>query len=367
MRALVVGGTGPTGPFIVQGLQQRGYQVSIFHRGTHEIVEIGPDVEHIHGDPHFPETIAAAVGERSFDLVVATYGRIRHLADAFRGRTGRFVSVGGFPVYKGFFDPYELSPPGMTVPVPEKGPVATEADNRFSSLIRQTELAVLDAHPNAAHFRYPYVYGPYQVSPREWSVVRRILDGRGGLILADGGLTLVTRGYAANLAHAVLLAVDRPEQSAGQVYNCGDEVQYSVRQWVELIAAAMGVALEIHNLPYELAGHSDALLLDSGGFHRVMDLHKLRVDLGYRDVVSVPEAVAATVSWLQDNQPDRGGHVEQDIGDTFDYDGEDALLAAYHAAVDSARPLAPSRAEGFRPHSYAHPQTPGQARDHRDR
>ena len=53
MRALVVGGTGPTGPFIVNGLRDRGYGVTIFHRGTHEIPEIPDEVEHIHGDPHF--------------------------------------------------------------------------------------------------------------------------------------------------------------------------------------------------------------------------------------------------------------------------------------------------------------------------
>jgi nucleoside-diphosphate-sugar epimerase len=369
MRALVVGGTGPTGPFLVNGLRTRGYEVTIFHRGTHEVPEIPPDVDHIHGDPHFPETIRDALGDLTFDLVVATYGRIRHLADALAGRTGRFVSVGGFPVYKGFFDPFELNPPGLPVPLPEDGPVAdTEADNRFSYLIRQTEQAVLAAHPTAAHFRYPYVYGPYQVSPREWSVVRRVLDGRPFVIAADGGQNLVTRGYAANLAHAVLLAVDQPDRSAGQVYNCGDEVQYTVRQWVELIAAAMGAEIEVCSLPYDLAGHSDSLLIDSAGFHRVMDLHKLRVDLGYADVVTVPDAVAATVSWLQANQPERGGWTEEHIGDAFDYDAEDRLVAAYRDAVEPLRALAPVRdTDGYRPHSYAHPQAAGQGRDHRGR
>jgi nucleoside-diphosphate-sugar epimerase len=309
MRALVVGGTGPTGPFIVEGLHRRGYEVTIFHRGSHEIPEIPPSVEHIHGDPHFPETIAAALGTATFDLVIATYGRIRHLADALVGRTGRFVSVGGFPVYKGFFDPYELSPAGMTVPVSEDGPVAGEADNRFSYLIRQTEEAVLAAHPDAAHFRYPYVYGPYQVSPREWSVVRRILDGRPFVIAADAGQNLVTRGYAANLAEALLLAVDKPERSAGQIYNCGDEEQYSVQQWVELIAYAMGAEIELQSLPYEIAGHGEPLLIDSAGFHRVMDLRKLQNDLDYHDVVPVREAVAATVSWLEANRPEPGGDV----------------------------------------------------------
>ena len=40
MRTLVVGGTGPTGSFIVNGLRERSREVTIFHRGTHEIVEI---------------------------------------------------------------------------------------------------------------------------------------------------------------------------------------------------------------------------------------------------------------------------------------------------------------------------------------
>ncbi len=367
MRALVVGGTGPTGPFIVGGLRERGYDVTIFHRGTHEIPEIPPEVVHIHGDPHFPETINEALQGRTFDLVVATYGRIRHLAEAFVGRCGRFVSVGGVPVYHGFFDPFERDPPGLTVPVREESRVATEADNRFSFLIRRTEEAVLAAHPDAAHFRYPYVYGPYQLSPREWSIVRRILDGRPFVIVADGGQNLVTRGYAANLAAAVLLAVDQPAPSAGQIYNCGDEVQYTARQWVELVAAALGSELRVESLPYELAGHGDPLLIDSHGFHQLMDLQKLRTDLGYHDVVRVPDAVAATARWLVENPPERGGRIEAHIDDAFDYDAEDRLVEAYRTARAELMPLARAREAGHRPHSYAHPRQPGLAADHRSR
>lgn len=62
--ALVVGGTGPSRPFLVQGLQERGYTVTIFHRGTHEIPEIPANVEHIHGDPL--EVNAYAVFRQAF-------------------------------------------------------------------------------------------------------------------------------------------------------------------------------------------------------------------------------------------------------------------------------------------------------------
>ena len=47
MKALVVGGAGPTGPFIVRGLLDRGYDIAILHRGKHEVEEIPPEVEHM--------------------------------------------------------------------------------------------------------------------------------------------------------------------------------------------------------------------------------------------------------------------------------------------------------------------------------
>jgi hypothetical protein len=40
----------------------------------------------------------------------------------------------------------------------------------------------------------------------------------------------MTHGYAANLAHAVLLAIDNPTAAAGQIYNCGDEEQLALRR-----------------------------------------------------------------------------------------------------------------------------------------
>lgn len=167
-KALVVGGTGPTGPLIVNGLLARGYDVAIFHRGTHESDEIPPSVEHIHGDPHFRETIEQALSGRAFDLVVATYGRIRLLAEVLAGRVNRFIAVGGAAVYRGFKEPDRLFPSGLPVPTAESAQrVVDEDELRFARLLTETEEAVFRAHPSATMFRYPYVYGPHQLIPRE--------------------------------------------------------------------------------------------------------------------------------------------------------------------------------------------------------
>ena len=240
MKALIVGGTGPSGPFLANGLIERGYKVTIFHRGTHEIPEIVPEVAHIHGDPHFRETIEAGLGDRTFDVVIATYGRIRFVAAALAGKTPCFIAIGGVPSYRGYVETAANFPAGLKVPVPEDAPlVMSEQEQRFSWLIKSTEDAVLNTHPNGVVYRYPYVYGPYQLVPREWCIIRRILDKRRTILLPDGGLSLMTHGYAANLAHAVLLAIDNPTAAAGQIYNCGDEEQLSLRQVCEVICGEL--------------------------------------------------------------------------------------------------------------------------------
>ncbi|HJU29415.1 MAG TPA: NAD-dependent epimerase/dehydratase family protein [Candidatus Binataceae bacterium] len=367
MDALVIGGTGPTGPFIVNGLLDRGYRVTILHRGTHEIPEIPPAVAHIHADPHFRETLDDAIGDRSFDLVVATYGRIRVVAEALERKAKRFIAIGGVACYRGFFEPSALFPSGLATPTPEDAPlVASEEEQRFSWLIASTERSVLRSHPTAAVFRYPYVYGPYQLVPREWSIMRRILDKRPHIIVADGGLTLTTHGYAGNLAHAVLLAVDQPKASAGQIYNCGDERQLTVRQIVEVIAREMKHEWEIVNVPARVGSAARPLSLHDPLHHRVMDLFKIKTELGYRDPVPPEEGLARSVRWYLEHQPERGGEIEQRLQDPFDYAAEDELIAIYRESIVRMAAVRFKKVPPT-PHPYPHPKVPGQARDHRNR
>jgi len=367
MKALVVGGTGPTGPFLVNGLIKRGYDVTIFHRGTHEIPEIPSEVEHIHADPHFQETIDEALSGRTFDLAIATYGRIRFVARSLVGKVGRFIGVGGALSYRGFFDPYALSPAGLKVAVPEDAPVVdSDEKSRAPLLIAQTEQSVLECHPTAAYFRYPYVYGPYQVVPREWSVIRRILDNRPHIIVPDGGLTLLTHGYAANLAHAILLAVDQPDASAGQLYNCGDESQLTIRQVIEVIASTMDYELEVVGMPNDLARPARPYTMLETPHHRVLDLTKIKNQLGYIDLYPVEEAIRKTVQWYLEHRPEPGGDVERNLLDPFNYRDEDRLIAAYKSSMQSLLEI-PFDFGTDQHHPYAHPKEPGQDRDHRGR
>jgi nucleoside-diphosphate-sugar epimerase len=346
--ALVIGGTGPTGPFIVEGLIARGYRVTILHTGRHEAPGIADAVEHLHVDPYDGDALEAALAERRFTLCVATYGRLRRIAAIMQRRCERFVSIGGGPAYLGYMNPAWPRPAGLPVPVREDAPRVERPDQDEKGFrIARTEDAVFACHPTATHFRYPIVYGPRQLMPVEWCVVRRLLDGRPHIVLPDGGLTLCHAGYVENLAHAVLLAVDHPDASAGRVYNCGDATVLTLAQRVEVMAAALGRTIEIVSMPWGLALPARPLVMQPLPTHRVYDLARLQGDLGYRDVVDPAEGLARTARWLAEHPPEPGGTEETVLEDPFDYAAEDRLIESWRSAVAGMAAIEWKQEPGF--------------------
>jgi hypothetical protein len=85
-------------------------------------------------------------------------------------------------------------------------------------------------------------------------------------------------------------------------------------------------------MPYELALPAWPLLAQPSTTHRVLDLTRVREQLGHRDVVPAREAVPRTARWLAEHPPERGGVEEMVLTDPFDYAAEDALIDAWNTA-----------------------------------
>jgi len=369
VKALVIGGTGPTGPYLINGLISLGYQVSMMHRGTHDSDEIPVTVPRIIGDPHFRETLTEALSGRRFDLIIATYGRIRYVAEIAGDHCERLITVGGAPCYRGMIQPELLSPVGMPIPLHEDAEKVPDIDEfRFGYLVRISEEAVMEGHADgrysATHFRYPTVYGPRQITPTVWALMRRFTDKRPHIVLPDGGLSLSSRGYAENVAQAVLLAAQQPEASAGQIYNCADDQQFTCAQWVEMIGRAMNSEIEIVTVPDKFAYPARSLMTFFGpADHKFFDLYKIKSELGYRDAVAPMAALEQTVSWYRDNPPTETDAFTRTLAE--DYAMEDALAAIYHESC--ARYATINHIVRDFHHPYPHPKKPGLDRDHRAR
>ena len=60
--ALVVGGSAATGRAIIEELKNRGYEITVFNRGTRND-GLSRDLEFVRGDPHFAGSVRDARAE----------------------------------------------------------------------------------------------------------------------------------------------------------------------------------------------------------------------------------------------------------------------------------------------------------------
>lgn len=365
MDILVIGGTGPTGPFIVNGLVERGHRVTILHSGRHEVDSLPPEsvVPHLHADAFDEAAFRDALGERHFDVVFAMYGRLRAIAQVLVGRTARLFSIGGIAVYEGFSDPEcDVFPRGVRIPAHEDGPLAGPEAARKIRKIRESEEVVFEHHPNATHLRYPYIFGPHQILPREWPLIRRALDKRPYLILPDGGLSLMSSSFATNAAHAVLLAFDRESVSSGQIYNVADERQFDLQMVAQLVADELKHEWEILSLPHAVAYPAYPLLQNHSSSHRIVDAAKIRSELGYHDLVDPESALRETIRWQRDHLHGNAATIERNLQDPFDYAAEDALVARYRDFAAACEAVGFESRPGYSYGYYGPRDNPGGSR-----
>jgi hypothetical protein len=323
-------------------------------------------VPHIHADPFDEGSFREGLGERTFDVVFSMYGRLRMLTEVLMGRTPRLFSIGGVPVYRGFANSEDCFPTGMRVLCREQDAGVGDESAQKIRRIWESEQMVFERHPDATHFRYPYIYGPNQVLPREWPIIRRALDRRPYLILADGGLTLMTSAFVENAAHAVMLAVDHIDRSAGRSYNISDDYMLSLAQVAEVVMDEVGHQMELVSVPHAAARPARSLLQNDTAHHRVVDASLIRAELGYRDLVDPLDGLRRTIRWQLENVVPDSSAIDELAEDPYDYAAEDRLVELQRRFVADAAAVAFTREPGYTSGYYGpHPNPAGARRSFR--
>ncbi|MEU9251969.1 NAD-dependent epimerase/dehydratase family protein [Streptomyces sp. NPDC048270] len=179
MKLLMLGGTEFVGRAITEDALDRGWEVTVFHRGHHAPP---PGTSALHGDRTAPGGLDA-LAEGEWDLVVDTWGgaptAVRDSARLLRDRVGRYAYVSSRSVYT------YPSPAGTG----EEGPLVEGSPDAESTAYaedkRGAELAVLDAFGDRALLaRAGLILGPYEnVGRLPWWLNR---TARGGPVLAPG-------------------------------------------------------------------------------------------------------------------------------------------------------------------------------------
>lgn len=334
MRILIIGGTRRCGPYLVEELVDRGHSVICFHRGQHNVA-FSDRAEQIHGDRRdyvrFKSQMKDVEADAVVDMMAGDGADVRAVVEAFGGRIQRYICISSYEVYEAFEAAWNRTFSYQPVPIPEDAPKRTQLnlyghERRYDKLLVEKEVLVIHERGDFAVtiLRWPALYGPRDTTPREWYYIKQALDGRKRIPVANGGVALFSRGYLKNMAHTVVLALES-DIAAGQVYNAADAHAMTVRQIVEMIGEIMEHKWEIVAIPRALMptfSKSQGRPFSCDPYdiepHMLLDLIKIKEELGYQDLVPLRTAMERTVTWLCDHQPE---------GDApFDYQALDTIL-----------------------------------------
>lgn len=337
-HAFILGGTGQVGRAVAENLLDSDWYVTLAQRGLRTIPEslVGRGAKVVTLDRETPGELGKVLGtgaDALIDVTAYNSGHARQLLDVQSG-IGAFVVISSVSVYQddkgrnlsewgrdGF--------PEWPVPIPESQPTVPPGPTNYSTRKVALEQTLLnEANVPVTILRPAAIYGPGSIHPREWFFVKRILDGRKAILLANRGESRFHPSSTANIAELTRVSLGI---KGTRILNIGDPTTPSVAAIATLIAKHMNYSGRIVELegsePSSTVGGSPW----SGPHPLVLD-NSAALALGYRPVTTYAQAVGETCDWLvavtpgkdwRELFPDLATRAPYDL---FDYALEDAFL-----------------------------------------
>jgi len=300
--ALVIGGAGFLGTGIVRQLLTAGFDVTALGRGHKKLLVDG--VPFLRADRSQPGTLAQATTNRVYDLVVdcAAYQEPDAIdaVHTFAGSVGHYVFISTDFVYNPTIDgPF---------PIAEDAPKDGALPYATGKLACEAVLARAWAERRfpSTTLRPPHIMGAGKelgsgsVQGRDPQLLHRLRAGDAASVtlLAEGQLLIQpvwNREVGACAAH-----IAGKERAFGQVFNCTGPDCVTTYRYYALIADRLGVPLRTTSM--DVASYLEQWP-DRAPFarHRIYDLTRLAETTGYRPHFRLEDAIAETVSWMDQN------------------------------------------------------------------
>ncbi|MDC7121345.1 NmrA family NAD(P)-binding protein [Cellulomonas fimi] len=334
--ALVVGGTGQVGRAVVPVLVADGWRVRVLSRGGRQdaaTVEAWGATSVV-GDRHDADVLDRALAD-GVDVVVDVVGYDDRDAAALlarRDRIGSAVVVSSAAVYvDASGDGFETDKFGtFPVPLDESQPTVEAGRDTYATGKVALERAWLDSDVPTTALRAAAIHGPGCVQPREWTFVRRVLDGRDVRVLAYDGTSRFQTVATSVLADLVRLAAAQP---GDRVLNAADPDAPTVAEIARVVDATLGAESATVTFAGPPRGNL-GLTPWSVPHDLVLDMRRAQRELGHVAPGGYAATAPAAIHWLVDEASRRDwrdafpGFVRMEaMGDFFDYAAEDAYLA----------------------------------------
>ena len=336
-RAFVLGGTGFVGRHVSRRLAHSDWDVTVGSRGETDIPSEVKNLRHVTVDRSMDDSLAAVVAN-GFDVLVDVIpyepSDAQQIID-LRDRVGGVIAISTTSVYADdaghTMDEAkdEETAPRMPVPILETQRRTEAGCTTYSTkkvaiediLLNQNDIPATVIRPCA-------IYGPGDTQCREWFFVKRALDGRPIVLLADEGESVFHTTSVHNLAEMVRLAAELRVHGA---FNCGDPDPPNVRRIAESIRKVVGHEWEEVLLPPEVSRDWAVRNPWGGFFPWIVSMAKAHDQLGYKPVTSYEAAIGEAVEWIVSATRGRDWRDVLSQGadylmGKFDYETEDEFL-----------------------------------------
>jgi len=340
-RALILGGTGMIGRSTAVRLLAAGWEVDVTGRDPRHVpAEFeGEEATFLAASRDSPSEMATAIGDGAdllVDCICYTAAGATSLLPLARDATST-VMISSKAVYvddaghhsNSSVAPRFVGPILETQPTMAPGDIDYTTRDGYGANKVAAERVLLDSGLPITVIRPSKIPGAGAQQPREWIFIKRVLDRRPVVFLANRGAGIDHPTAAVNLAALIEVIAANP---GPRILNSADPDAPSALEISRAIAGILDHDWE----EVLLGGDADVNL----GKHPWDPPHPIvldmttAIDLGYVPVGSYEKTVTAEVEWLVSLVSDSGPGVELPRGlddsffeSLFDYAAEDRYLA----------------------------------------
>jgi len=313
MKILIIGGTGNISTEVADALLERGDDVTLLTRGSHPIPA---GFGHIQADRADARAFAAALDDRSFDVVIDfvcfTPDDCRLDHDVFRGKVGQFVFISSATVYR---KPHEVLP--LTEDSPLGNPFWDYAQKkleceRFLESVTGRDFPVTVVRPSHTFGRK---WIPSPLAGSDYTVAARIEAGR-RIIIHDDGQSMWTLTAASDFASGLAGLVGN-EAAYGETFHITSDQVLTWNAIYQEIGFALGREPQVVYIPSKFLSDvyppARGRLLGDKAEHGVFDNSKIkRFVPNFECVKSFRSAIRESVAWFNEDPARKVVNREQD-------------------------------------------------------
>jgi nucleoside-diphosphate-sugar epimerase len=306
LRVLFIGGSGIISSACLWLAAERGLDVYALNRGTTQLRPLPADVTVLQGDVRDPNSVAEALRDQEFDVVVNcvafTTDHVEADLERFQGRIGQYVFISSASAYQ--------TPPSR-VPITESTPLSNPyweySRNKIACEDRLVRAYREEGFP-ATIVRPSHTYDRTSVPAYAgWTLIERMRLEREVVVHGDG-TSLWTLTHSDDFAKGLVPLLGNT-RTIGEAFHITSDDVLTWNQIIMILAKAAGAEPKIVHVPSETIAAADpvwgAALLGDSAHSMIFDNSKLRsVVPDYVATITLEQAAPEIIAW-HDQDPSR--------------------------------------------------------------